>query len=260
MKTRLSVILDTAFISFIVFLLATVFFNTFFQQAFSITFASCVCALTAVFTFRKLSNKSQRLKLNRVQKQERDLAIAQLNLYTLQEQNKLFETLLNKLGYQTELKKSLLKIPNKKVAIFAKFGFDGITKTDVVKTFNSIDREYTAYILCEKVSDDVKEFADRFDGRIKIAYADQVYCSLSENELLPKTKFNFPQKKQNFHIALKSLFERKKAKTHFYIGSTFLLTSYFVPIKLYYVFFGCLFLILSLICFLYGKQNTKTVA
>lgn len=260
MKTRLAVLTDTAFISFVTFLLSLALLNNFLEREFALTFTSCICALTAVFSFKKLSSKSKKLRLDRAQKQERDLAISQLNLYTLQEQTKLFEKLLEKLGYKVENKRGVLKLPDKNVAIFCKFGFDYLTKTDIVKIFNSINAKESAYILCEKVLPDIKEFANRFDDRIKTVDVNEIYKALSDNELLPKTKFSFTQKKTKFSVVIKSLFEKKKAKTHFYLGLTFLLTSYIVPIKIYYVIFGCIFLTISLICFLYGRENAKTVA
>ena len=38
-------------------------------------------------------------------------------------------------------------------------------------------------------------------------------------------------------------------------GIIFLITSYFVPIKLYYVIFGCIFLVFSLILRFFGKNK-----
>ena len=53
----------------------------------------------------------------------------------------------------------------------------------------------------------------------------------------------------------KNLIKKEQSKRLFLFGLTLILTSYFVPIKAYYITFGGIFLSLSLICRLYGSTT-----
>ena len=179
----------------------------------------------------------------------------QLNLYSETEQCAIFENALKKDNYVVEKKKGALNIKNKNSVIFPKFSFDSITKTDIVKIFNCITLNQTAYVLSENFSSEIKDFASRFDGRIKTICADEVYLYLKEKDCLPKDKFVFAEKSRLNLSVLKNILQKKKAKNLLWFGLIFLFSSYFVPIKTYYVICGAIFLFLALISRLYGKET-----
>ena len=129
-------------------------------------------------------------------------------------------------------------------------------KSDVVKAYNLKTNGETAYLLAETFSTDVISFASRFKG-VTLVDGKALFEFLKENQTLPETKFKLDKPKLKFISAIKSLLSRKRAKTFALFGIIFLLSSPFVPIKLYYVIVGAVFLIFSLACLLFGKPTQK---
>lgn len=215
--------------------------------------------LFALFYFKHFSQKRKYALLSKAEKDAMEIMVIQLNLCTTTEQTDILEKALKIAGYSPERKRGFIYFPKKNTAIFCKFGFDGVSKTDIVKVFNTIKKDDTAFILSEKFSSDIADFASRFDGRIELISSDKVYKFLSENDCLPQQKFTMHPKSPLKLSALKNLLEKKKAKTHFVLGILFLAISYFVPIKIYYIVFGCIFLIFALICRLFGREKSKNI-
>lgn len=256
MKITLAMLIDTLFSAFISFIILFIVLNYFTAKSVALTISICLCLIIGLFSFKLMIKKRKKTRLKAADEKAKEIMTAQLNLYTQSEQNELFERAIKKRGYKVERKKGGLVIKEKNVAIFSRFGFDGVSKTDIVKAFNNANKEYTIYVLAQSFSAELKAFANRFGGRIKTVDQNQVYVFLSQNGLLPKQKFEFSKPKQPLLSPFKNVLKKNRAKNHFIFGVIFLLTSYFVPIKIYYVIFGCLFLILSLICHLFGKKET----
>ena len=259
MKVTPAMILDTIFTAFVSFILSFVVFFYFFERRLAITFAVTFSLLFTLFAFRKFFNKHQKIKLSNEQKKLRDDAQAQLNVFTTTEKNDLFECALSNAGYQTARKRGGILIKDKKTYIFPLFSVDGVNKTDVVKIFNSIGREDTAYIISANYLSGVKEFADRFDGRIITCEFDGAFKFLYKNDALPRQKFKFKEKTPLKLSAIKNIVHKKNSKKLLLFGLGFLFMSYFVSIKTYYVICGSIFLFLALFCKLFGKEEVKTV-
>ena len=85
----------------------------------------------------------------------------------------------------------------------------------------------------------------------------KIYAFLKENNSLPPEKYEFSDKKLKGLTLLKTLLEKKKAKRFFAFGFIFLAFSYFVPIKVYYVVFGCAFLIFALFLTIFGQTENN---
>ena len=189
------------------------------------------------------------------EQKEKETVITQLKLYTATEQNDFFQKVISLHGKNTERKKSGLFVKDTPFALFPIFTFDGVKKSDIVRVFNSIKKEQTAYILSDSFTVEVKDFAERFDGRVKTVDGNNVYKLLKEKNIFPQIKHAFPEKKKLSLSSLKNLLEKKKAKNFLVLGLLFIATSYFMPLKTYYIICGTVFLIFSLILRLYGKTN-----
>lgn len=259
MKITPAIIIDALFTAFVSFILSFVAFYYFLERRLAITCAATFAALMTLIAFKKLLDKREKIKLSAAKKKERDAAISQLNLYTTTEKNDLFERALKNAGYETVRKRGGLLLKDKGVYIFPLFSFDGVSKTEIVKVFNSIGREDVAYIISAKFSVGVKEFADRFDGRIITCDFDEAFIFLCENDALPRQKFQLKEKAPLKLSALKNILQKRKAKNYLLFGLGFLFMSYFVVTKIYYVVCGSIFLFLALFCRLFGKEENKTV-
>ena len=257
MRTTLSIFSDTVFSAFTTFLLSLVILNYYIDRPFSLIFSICFGVLISIIAYKRLCEKNQAVKLNKKQRQEVFNTVSALNLYTLTEQINLFSHALNSANYTVTKRKNAIYLNQFSVAIFPCFGFKAVDKTTVVKVFNCIDKGDTAYIWAGDFSKDILDFISRFDGRIKGVDGIKAYDFLSKHGCLPHTKIDItkkPNKKFNISIFL----DRKKAKRFLLFGVLFVLMSYFVPIKLYYIIFGCVFLIFSLLCRFYGKTEQQT--
>ncbi len=252
MKALIPLITDTLFTLFISFILSFILVSAFLQKPYSYVLSAMLSALIGLMAFKILSSKKS-ARASKAKKDKEYLnAMTQFAFMTKADVCTFFKSLLEKQGYKVEKRRSYIKIKDKNALIAFGYGFDAVTKTDVVKAYNLKNQSDTVYLLAEKFTDEVKVFSSRFDN-LKLADGNDVYSYLKEKDFLPKTKYSFKQNKFDKLKALKSLLGRKNSKRFALFGITFLIMSYFVPIKLYYIIVGGIFCTLSLICLLFGK-------
>ncbi len=254
MKTLPVAILDSVFSAFISFVLAFLIINFYIERPFSIIFSLCIAVPIFIIAFDRIK-KSNLLK-SAFNKKKKAIENMTYSLCLLERAKvlQLFERAINSLDVKTIKKKYGIFIENKNCAVFPIFNFDGITKTDVVKVFNAVPQKQKAYILGEKMTSDVKSFMDRFNARIEFVDAEKVYEFLEKTNCLPQERFistNSTPKNTFF----KRLIKKKHSSKFLVFGIMLILSSWFVPIKTYYVICGCVFLMLSLICRLYGQEK-----
>lgn len=257
MKFAFTVFLDVLFFLFLSFSLSFAVLNFFVDRPFSIVFSAVFAALFSLIATRKMIDNFVKTRLKKQEKEELDDMLIQFNFSTKTDNNDLFEKLINRLGYQTERKKGGIFLTEKTAAVFVAFGFNDVGKSEIVKVFNSIRKNDVAYILSETFSQDVTSFAARFMGRIILVDGKTVYTSLKSHDALPEKKYAITPEKQHGLKLFRNLLLKRKAKSYLTFGLIFLFTSYFMPIKLYYVIFGCVFLIAALFCKLFGIKETE---
>ena len=254
MKFSLIAVIDALFTAFITFILSFVILNYFVVRPYSVIFSICIAIPVLILAFMRLSVKDKTKKLKSAQEKEKNSVITQLNLFSDSEQLDLFLTALKKKDVCAEKKKNAIFIKDKNAILFIKFSYDGVTKTDVVRAFNTIPNNSTAYIFSDTFGVELKNFINRFDGKIVAVDGYKTYKFLKENDCLPTPKYNFTNKKIFSDGFFPAFLGRKKAKSYLAFGFIFLVMSYFVPIKIYYIICGCSFLFLSLLCRLFGKE------
>lgn len=257
MKITLSFILDALFTAFISFFISLVILNYYLRPPFTIIFSAVFSVLFCLLFVKRFSDKQIKKGLSLAEQKEKETVLTQLKLYTATEQNDFFQKVLSQHGKSAERKKGGLYLKDTPVALFPIFTFDGVKKSDIVRVFNSINKEQTAYILSDDFTPEIKDFAERFDDRVKTVDGNRVYELLKEKNLLPQIKHAFPEKKKLTFSSLKNLLEKKKAKNFLILGLVFIATSYFMPLKTYYIICGTAFLIFALILRLYGKTNAN---
>lgn len=256
-KFPLSIVTDTLFSVFITFVLAFVLFNYITPRPYSFIISGCITTLVSIFTLQKLINKRIKKQASEDNLRLKTNVLNQLDFSQKSEITSLFEKAFNKCKIKCERKKGGLYIPEKKYFVYFAFGFDGATKKDVVKAFNCLKKEDTAHIYATEFSPDVIAFAARFNGAIILKDGDFIYDFLNNAETLPKitcTLLDVKPLKKNF---IKEIFRKKRARNFALLGLMFLIMSIFVPLKLYYIIFGCSMLIFSVICKLYGADENK---
>ncbi len=258
MKPSLATVIDTIFTTFIFFLLTFILLYYFIERRFAIAFSLILSVPISMIIFKRLNVKSGKNKIKKQKLVAVENTCTALGFYTTTERNELFAKAVTRLGYAVTRKRGGIFIDGKNSALFIRFGFNAVDKTDVVKIFNSIKSTEKAYILAPNFSQDILNFIARFGSRIIAVDGEKVYDFLNKTNCLPKEKLpptSNKLTKENFRIAF---LDAKKAKRYFTFGLLFLLMSYFVPIKIYYVIFGCIFLIFALVLKLFGVKKQAT--
>ena len=217
----------------------------------------CIAIPLYIIAFQKIKDKEFVKKADKEKNKQIENLTYSLSLLDKNKLLNLFEKAIIRFGEKTLKRKDGIFIEGKPVAVFPIFSFDGIRKTDVVKVFNSIPKSHKAYMFGDKVNKELQEFIDRFDNRIEFIASKKVYSFLEQTLCLPKETKTVPKKTFSISDFLAKLFKKSHSKKYFIFGVIFLLMSYFVPIKFYYVCCGCFFLILSLFCRLFGKDKRK---
>ncbi len=250
-------ILDSAFTAFLSFISTFLIINFYVDRPYSIIFGVCIAIPIFMIALDKIKKKSAKKNIDK----EKNKAVKNMcNSLCLLEKNKileLFERAINRRGYRTLKKKGGIFIEEQKCAVFIIFSFDGITKTDVVRVFNSITLKDKAYIFGESASGELLDFIARFDGRIEFVDGGKTYELLNQTNCLPKEMPLTKTKPFILSDVLARLFVRKNSKKYLLFGIFFLLMSAFVVIKFYYVTCACIFITLSLFCRLFGREEIK---
>lgn len=254
MKFYLSPFIDTLFSSFITFVLSFSLFCFFLPREFSILYGACLSLLLSLLYFKFFYSRKNHAKILSSEKKEKNDVITTLNFSTMQKNTTLFDRALIKDGRKTERKLNGIFLKDENSAIFVRFSIEPVTKVEILKIFNAIPKNYTAYVLSETFSSQVKDFSARFHGSIKLIGGDECYLYLKEKDCLPKENpitMTAPKTKPK----LTNLFLRKKAKSFLVIGFFSMLFAYISPLKIYHTVFGSIFLLLSLFCLFFGKAE-----
>ena len=206
--------------------------------------------------FYKLQNNRKNFIVNKKKEKLYDDCITELNFYTPSEQTSFLEKVLLEQGYTPKKQKNTLLLKDKNALLILRFGFDQVNKADVVRAYNEISESQTAYLISESFKTEITEFAERFGRKIVLVNGKELFNYLSNKNCLPPQKYSLLTTRSK-RTRLLELFQKTHAKRFFSFGLILLFTSYFSPIKGYYVAFGCVFLIFSLILKMFGKEKLQ---
>ena len=190
-----------------------------------------------------------------LEKEKLSEVTTKLNCSSPKENCELFFAAFKALGEEPRKIVGGIFLPKKNTAVYVRFSFFKPEKKDVFRFANKKDAEFIE-LYSENFSDEVKAFSLRFSGRIALKDEKDAFKILKSADALPDTESVAPllkTKKPSFDI--RRLIDRKKAKNYLFFGITFMLFSFFAPIKLYYLIFGSAFLSLSLFIRLFGRET-----
>ncbi len=251
----LTAVIDAVFTSIASFIMLLILFSYFIPHPYNVILSGVIALLLSLFAFKHQVKKGKKRGDNIILNKKYIDTMTQFCLTPTTELLDLMEKLIKKENLSVERKRGGLFIKDKKVFIFIKFTFDGINKTDVVKYFNRITQKEKAVILSNEFSVSVREFADRFNGKVILIDGRLIFERLTHHQMLPENKYTILNKQVAKPKILTNLNNKKRAKSFFTFGLIFLGMSYFAPIKIYYLIVGGLMLIFSLVLRLYGKTE-----
>ena len=256
MKTPFAITVDAAFYLLTGFLLAFIPINFYIPRPASYVLAATVATVFTLFVV-KISIEKRKVKsgLNKNRKKFRRVMTA-LNLSDEKTLLSLFDKAFKSEGLLTEKKRGGIFIQDKKTTAFFRFGFDAVSKTDVVKCFNNIPKGTKAEIYAETFSNEVMDFAARFGGKVILSDGEKAYTLLENYGLLPEGSEIISYEPPRQTVDFTRLLDKKRAKNFLVFGLFFVILSYLAPIKGYYLTFGMVFIAFALILRLFGKPAT----
>ncbi len=251
-----SVILDSVFCCFLYLLLSQVLFSYFFDNPISLTLAVTLTLVLTLFTVKVLFEKRKKKGLLSLDDKIKNQIVFNLHFMPKSKLTALFMQAYSNLNVKCEKKREGIYLTDKKTLVILKFGYQEVSKADVVKAFNLIKKDQTVEIYSDEFSLGVQDFAKRFVNVYLKDAVDAVKLLKDGNSLdqIKDLQVETTPQKPNF---IKNVFNKKRAKTFFGFGIFFLLSSFIVPIKTYYVISGSIMLIFSLVCIFFGNRTTQ---
>lgn len=252
-NTYIKTTLNTAIFSSAGFLVFFAIFNYFMPRAAAIGIAVTAAALLALPIIKLTLRSEQKRKESLALEKSAAELFVELCFLPHYELVAKFSKAYTALGIKTEKLGGALFLPEHNRTVFLRFGFDGLTKTDIVKVFNKIHTDGEAVIFANDCSAEVKSFVTRFGGKIRIAEKKEIYDLLKDGEAMPEIKHRLLPADERKKVALSSFLDRKKAKRFLAVGLTFLFFSFFVPLKIYYIVCGSLLCLFALTVIFFVK-------
>jgi hypothetical protein len=211
--------------------------------ALSIIFGLAAAVLFGALAFIYIRKKQGRKLVSRHDEKQKNLLSLHLSVCPFAEVQDMFSALLDG------------KISGKNLTAdgkiyFLKFCLSPLSPDDIAGVIKS-KSQLKKVVLCNKISVDALALADNF--LIEVTTLDSLYSLLKQKDLLPKEYIFNGVKKPRFFARIKSSFRKNRARPLFISGLCLLLFSYFTFFPAYYIVFGGLLLLLSLLCRLFGK-------
>lgn len=254
MKINLAFVLDTLFYFIAGFFLFFVFVNFYFMRPASYVLSATLALIFTLFCVKLSAAKKQKRFSSVKEEKLFNSVMSYLNLSDEKTVIPLFEKALRAEGFLLEKKRGGTFIPELNTTVFFRFGFDGVSKTDVVKCFNAIKKSEKAEIYAETFSEEIKAFAARFGGKVILTDGRAAFALLKKHELLPTKDADVFTEEKKPALDFSRLLDKKRAKNYLVFGLLFVFLSYIAPIKGYYVAFGAAFLIFALALRFFGKS------
>ena len=251
---------DAFFRILIIFLACFVWCRYFIDNLWISLVATIFLTIIIDLTINFVKNKRQKKK--NTYKEEDEKIQQYINTFIFSEDNFSvnFFYELAKIKHQAQKKNKYIEVvnTNKKIILFPYFIYRDFNSDDLVLVYNKTKKEMSSrLIICTNTIDNnAIKLAQKLPLDVYILDGNQVY-----EKLLKKYNY-FPyltklksETKIGFKEILSYALNKKRTKGYFIASVILLLSSFFVPYKIYYVVMATLLLILSLVSFSNPKYN-----
>lgn len=164
-----------------------------------------------------------------------------------------FQKLFSKMELPFKIEKSGLFLTEIRADVRFCFTFSKVHEGMITDLYKRTESGRKLIVLGKSFSEEVLQLTDRFAGRIRLVDGANLYLTMKRFELFPKKK-ETPSKKQRLNLP-RALFNKKRAKQYFLYGLTLEFFSFFVFYPVYYVCFGALLIVFSIVCFFFGIRD-----
>lgn len=258
---KLAFYIDEIFKLVLIFFISLVFYRaTLLPFSICLLLAGLTTIIVGILLFYFKLKKDAKLSLKNEQIKKIETIKTQLNNASNLELRKYFAKLLS---IEPNSKGELLKTAeNQKILYLPCFEKDVFDLDDLLSIYreNKNRKINEVIILCTNFTDDCFATSKNYK---KIKYTlmnlKDIYLKLIEpTQIFPEITIEAPTKeKMTFAKLRKYVLERKRAKSYFFCGIVLLFSSYFVPLRIYYLIFSGLMFTSSLLCILTNKRRSE---
>ncbi len=258
---KLAFYIDEIFKLILIFFISLVFYRaTLLSFSICLLLAGLTTVIVGILLFYFKLKKDAKLSLKNEQIKKIETIKKQLNNASHLELRKYFAKLLS---IEPNSKGELLKtIDNQKILYLPYFKKDVFDLEDLLSIYreNKNRKINEVIILCANFTDDCFATSKNYKKiKYTIMNLKDIYLKLIEpTQIFPEITIEAPTKEKMTLVRLtKYAFERKRAKSYFFCGIVLLFSSYFVPLRIYYLIFSGLMFVSALLCILTNKRKSE---
>jgi hypothetical protein len=202
-----------------------------------------------------IKNDKSSVKLN----EENSLLLLKTELCFMDKQDllELFYNFYKQSKIKAEIQKDYIVLPELKCQIFFNFTYEKTDTTKIIECYKQTIKGYKTVVLGIDFTPDAIALVNDLSLRIKLFDIKSVYLALKSQELLPKTTIQKKVNKVSFIDKMKGVFIKSNGKKALGIGAIILLSARFSFYPIYYIIFGSLMVIFSIVLRFWGKKETR---
>ena len=252
-KFKIINLFDKLFISISIFLIIYAWINFYVRNLWTTFFLSLIFSAACVFVLYYFLNKKQeKVELGKKNTDEMNKSFLVFRLTPRKQKMELLYNLLSK-KFNTKLDNGILTYikDEKKHLVIVATHIERISENDLI---NLVDEFLDIVvdvidIICNDVNPNInsKIFVDK---KITFITKQKLYLDyFSKYQIFPdNSKINTSITKLRFKDILNNMFIPQKAKSYFFCGLILICSSIILPYHIYYIVFGSLLLIFSILC------------
>ncbi len=252
-KFKIINLFDKLFISISIFLIIYAWINFYVRNLWTTFFLSLIFSAACVFVLYYFLNKKQeKVELGKKNTDEMNKSFLVFRLTPRKQKMELLYNLLSK-EFNTKLGNGILTYikDEKKHLVIVATHIERISENDLINLvdeFLDIDVDVID-IICNDVNPNInsKIFVDK---KITFITKQKLYLDyFSKYQIFPdNSKIDTSITKLRFKDILNNMFIPQKAKSYFFCGLILIFSSIILPYHIYYIVFGSLLLIFSILC------------
>lgn len=252
-KFKIINLFDKLFISISIFLIIYAWINFYVRNLWTTFFLSLIFSAACVFVLYYFLNKKQeKVELGKKNTDEMNKSFLVFRLTPRKQKMELLYNLLSK-EFNTKLDNGILTYikDEKKHLVIVATHIERISENDLINLvdeFLDIDVDVID-IICNDVNPNInsKIFVDK---KITFITKQKLYLDyFSKYQIFPdNSKIDTSITKLRFMDILNNMFIPQKAKSYFFCGLILIFSSIILPYHIYYIVFGSLLLIFSILC------------
>ena len=252
-KFKIINLFDKLFISISIFLIIYAWINFYVRNLWTTFFLSLIFSAACVFVLYYFLNKKQeKVELGKKNTDEMNKSFLVFRLTPRKQKMELLYNLLSK-EFNTKLDNGILTYikDEKKHLVIVATHIERISENDLINLvdeFLDIDVDVID-IICNDVNPNInsKIFVDK---KIIFITKQKLYLDyFSKYQIFPdNSKIDTSITKLRFKDISNNMFIPQKAKSYFFCGLILVFSSIILPYHIYYIVFGSLLLIFSILC------------